>query len=184
MKGLGADAVVDGRHGDVAAAARAFAPAGARRGARARPAVRRSSTASTRCARADAWPIRRGVHPAPRRAGGSQHRALRPPSRARPEYARLNTAIEAARLKVPIAAQFPLSAAAQAQQRVEAGHVRGQGRPAGALSARSTACRVRGHSSLHAPGDPRGDLPAPEGRQPDARPPSSFTTRRSSCWWR
>ena len=42
------------------------------------------------------------------------------------EFARLNTAIEAVHSQVPIAAQFPLADAAQAQARVEAGHVLGK----------------------------------------------------------
>jgi NADPH:quinone reductase-like Zn-dependent oxidoreductase len=42
------------------------------------------------------------------------------------KYQRLNAAIEAAKLRVPIAAQFPLAQAAQAQQRLEAGHVPGK----------------------------------------------------------
>ena len=42
------------------------------------------------------------------------------------EYQRLNAAIEAVKLRVPIAAEFPLAQAAQAQQRLEAGHVPGK----------------------------------------------------------
>ena len=39
---------------------------------------------------------------------------------------RLNCAIEAVKLEVPIAAQFPLAQAAKAQERVEAGHILGK----------------------------------------------------------
>jgi NADPH:quinone reductase-like Zn-dependent oxidoreductase len=42
------------------------------------------------------------------------------------EFERLNSAIAAVRLQVPIAAEFPLAAAADAQRRVEAGHVVGK----------------------------------------------------------
>jgi len=39
---------------------------------------------------------------------------------------RLSRAIEAVKLEVPIAAQFPLAQAAKAQERVEAGHILGK----------------------------------------------------------
>jgi NADPH:quinone reductase len=42
------------------------------------------------------------------------------------EFERLNTAIEAARPRVRIEAEYPLANAAQAQQRVEAGHILGK----------------------------------------------------------
>jgi NADPH:quinone reductase len=42
------------------------------------------------------------------------------------EFERLNAAIEAMKFQVPIAAQFPLAEAAQAQERVEVGHVPGK----------------------------------------------------------
>ena len=42
------------------------------------------------------------------------------------EFERLNHAIEAAKLEVPIAAEFPLAEAAKAQERVEAGHILGK----------------------------------------------------------
>ena len=124
VKGLGAEAVVDGRHGDVAAAARAFAPQGldAVLALAGGEALEHGIDALRAGARV-AYPS--GVHPAPRpRAGLNIVHYTAVPGPA--EYARLNTAIEAARLKVPIAAQFPLSAAAQAQERVEAGHVAGK----------------------------------------------------------
>jgi NADPH:quinone reductase-like Zn-dependent oxidoreductase len=42
------------------------------------------------------------------------------------EFERLNQAIEATKLQVPIAAEYPLADAAKAQQRMETGHVLGK----------------------------------------------------------
>src|SRR5881398_352432 len=42
------------------------------------------------------------------------------------EFQRLNRAIEAAKLKVPIEAEFPLAQADKAQERVEGGHILGK----------------------------------------------------------
>ena len=42
------------------------------------------------------------------------------------EFERLNQAIVAAKLQVPIAAEYPLADAAKAQERLEAGHVLGK----------------------------------------------------------
>ena len=42
------------------------------------------------------------------------------------EFERLNQAIIATKLQVPIAAEYPLTDAANAQERVEAGHVLGK----------------------------------------------------------
>ena len=123
VKGLGADAVVDGRHGDVAAATHAFAPGGldavlALAGGEALEQAIDALRAGGRVA----YP--NGVHPPKPRAGLTVvgYDAVPAP----PEYARLNTAIVAAKLRVPIAAEFPLSAAAQAQERVVAGHLEGK----------------------------------------------------------
>jgi NADPH:quinone reductase-like Zn-dependent oxidoreductase len=124
VKGLGADAVVDGRHGDIAGAAHAFAPQGLDAVlAFAGGEPLEHGIDALRAGGRVAYPS--GVHPAPKPRGGLnvvKYTAI--PGAA--EYARLNTAIEAAKLKVPIAAQFPLSAAAQAQERVAAGHVAGK----------------------------------------------------------
>jgi NADPH:quinone reductase len=43
-----------------------------------------------------------------------------------PEFERLNKAVEAASLKVPIGAEYPLAAAADAHRRLEAGHLFGK----------------------------------------------------------
>jgi NADPH:quinone reductase len=124
VKGLGADAAVDGRHGDIPAAARALAPAGV-------DAVLALAGGETleRCIDAlrpggqVAFPY--GVEPEPKARPGVpiiRYNAI-PGVK---EFERLNRAIEAVKLQVPIAAQFPLAEAAKAQERVEAGHILGK----------------------------------------------------------
>ena len=124
VKRLGADAVVDSRHGDLAAAAHQFAPAGV-------DAVLALAGGDTleRCIDAlrpgghVAFP--EGVEPEPKaRDGAAVIRYNAIPGVQ--EFERLNHAIEAAKLEVPIAAEFPLAEAAKAQQRVEAGHILGK----------------------------------------------------------
>ena len=124
VKRLGAEAVVDGRHGDIAAAAHAFAPAGvdAVLALASGEALERCIDALKPAGRV-AFP--RGIHPEPKpRAGISivRYDAIAGPE----EYERLNQAIKAAKLEVPIAAEYPLADAAKAQERVEAGHVLGK----------------------------------------------------------
>jgi len=124
VKRLGADAVVDGRQGDIVAAARQFAPQGvdtvlALAGGES---LERCLTALRAGGRV-AFPS--GVRPEPKaRAGISivRYDAIA----GREEFERLNQAILAARLQVPIAAEYPLADAAKAQERVEAGHVLGK----------------------------------------------------------
>ena len=66
-----------------------------------------------------------GVEPEPKgRAGVAVIRYNAIPGSQ--EFERLNRAIEAVKLEVPIAAEFPLAQAAKAQQRVEAGHILGK----------------------------------------------------------
>ena len=124
VKGLGADAAVDGRHGDIAAAAHALAPAGV-------DAVLALAGGETleRCIDAlrpggqVAFPY--GVEPEPKaRTAVPIIRYNAIPGVK--EFERLNRAIEAVKLQVPIAAQFPLPEAGKAQERVEAGHILGK----------------------------------------------------------
>src|SRR2546430_1494331 len=124
VKGLGADAAVDGRHGDIATAAREFAPQGV-------DAVLALAGGETleRCLDAG----RPGGHVAFPYGGelGPRSRPGLPIIRynAIPgieEFQRLNRAIEAAKLKVPIEAEFPLAQADKAQERVEDGHILGK----------------------------------------------------------
>ena len=124
VKALGADEVVDGKHGDIPAAARAFAPAGV-------DAVlllaggdaQEQCLAALRTGGVAAYPT--GVRPQPKAREGVRlirYDAIPGPQ----EFARLNAAIEAGHLVVPIAVEFPLAEAARAQQRLEAGHVQGK----------------------------------------------------------
>jgi NADPH:quinone reductase-like Zn-dependent oxidoreductase len=124
VKRLGAEAVVDGRHGDIAAATHAFAPAGVDAVLALAPgeALERCIDALKPAGRV-AFPS--GIHPEPKpRAGISivRYDAIAGPE----EYERLNQAIKAAKLEVPIAAEYPLADAAKAQERLEAGHVLGK----------------------------------------------------------
>ena len=121
---LGADAVVDGRSGDIVAAARNFAPGGvdAVLAFAGGEALERCIDALGRGGRV-AFPT--GIHPEPKpRDGLSVVRYDAIPGAQ--QFERLNHAVEAVKVQVPIAAQFPLADAAQAHQRVEAGHVLGK----------------------------------------------------------
>jgi NADPH:quinone reductase len=124
VRALGADALVDGRHGDIRGAARAFAPGGvdavlALAGGDALEACIDSLRPGGRAA----YPS--GVRPEPKAGAGT--RIVRYDAIAAPaEYTRLNAAIEAAKLKVPIAAEYPLADAAKAHERMAAGHVLGK----------------------------------------------------------
>ena len=124
VKRLGADAVVDGRQGDIPAAARQFAPQGidAVLGLAGGDSLERCLDALRPGGRV-AFPS--GVRPEPKaRAGVSivRYDAIA----GAQEFERLNQAIIAAKLQVPIAAEYPLIDAAKAQERVEAGHVLGK----------------------------------------------------------
>jgi NADPH2:quinone reductase len=120
---LGADAVVDGRHGDILAAARAFAPSGvdAVLALAGGDALQRCIDAARPGGRL-AYPS--GVQVPKPRPGQTVVRYDAVPGPK--QFARLNEAIAAVKLQVPIAAEFPLAAAADAQRRVEAGHVLGK----------------------------------------------------------
>ena len=124
VKALGADVVVDGRHGDIPAAARAFAPGGVDAVlVLAGGEAQQQCMAAVRSGGLAAYPS--GVQPPPKAREGL--RLIRYDAIAgAQEFARLNAAIEAVHLVVPIAAEFPLADAAKAQQRLEAGHVQGK----------------------------------------------------------
>ena len=125
VRKLGADAVVDGRHSDILAAARAFAPGGV-------DAVLSfvGGDSLDRCMDAlhpggrVAFPY--GVSPEPKARVEigmiTEYNAVPGPQ----EFERLNAAIVAAKLRVPIAAEYPLAQAAAAQERVEKGHILGK----------------------------------------------------------
>ncbi|HVP35268.1 MAG TPA: NADP-dependent oxidoreductase [Steroidobacteraceae bacterium] len=124
VKRLGAGAAVDGRHGDIRAAAHEFAAGGVDAVlALAGGDALESCIDALKPGGRVAFPS--GVRPVPRERTGltvTKYDALAGPE----EYERLNAAIQAAKLEVPIAAEFPLAQAAQAQERMAAGHVLGK----------------------------------------------------------
>ena len=124
VKRLGADAVVDGRHGDIPAAARQFAPQGidAVLGLAGGDSLERCLDTLRRGGRV-AFPF--GVHPEPKPRDGLSVKGYDAVSGPQ-EFERLNQAISAAKLQVPIAAEFPLAEAAKAHERLDAGHVLGK----------------------------------------------------------
>jgi NADPH:quinone reductase-like Zn-dependent oxidoreductase len=124
VRRLGADAAADGRHDDLAEAAMHFAPdgldavlafAGGKPLTRLLDAIKRGGRI--------AFP--NGVEPAPRKRRGIRVLAYDGEAGAR-EFERLGQAIEKARLKVPIAASYPLERAAAAHERLAKGHVLGK----------------------------------------------------------
>jgi NADPH2:quinone reductase len=123
VRRLGADVVVNGRKDDVAAALRAFSPSGVDAVlALAGGDTLERSIDALRSGGHVAYPT--GVDPPKPRSGLniSRYDAIAGVK----EFERLNAAIEGSHLQVPIAAVYPLEAAAQAQRRVEAGHVLGK----------------------------------------------------------
>jgi NADPH:quinone reductase-like Zn-dependent oxidoreductase len=124
VKRLGADAVVDGRSGDITAAARAFAPGGvdAILALAGGGALERCIDALRPGGRV-AFP--NGVSPEPKAREGLTVIGYDAIAGVQ-EFERLNQAIEATNLQVPIAAEYPLADAAKAQQRMETGHVLGK----------------------------------------------------------
>jgi NADPH:quinone reductase len=121
---LGADAVVDGRHGDVVTETRHFAPQGADvvlafAGGDGLDAALEALRPSGRLA----FPT--GVEPVPKKRRGIKFLPYDATSGVR-EFRKLNLAAEAAKLKVPIAEAYSLTDAANAQQRLAEGHVLGK----------------------------------------------------------
>ena len=124
VRRLGADLAVDARRQDIAAAARRFAPHGvdavlALAGGKA---LTRSLDALRRGGRV-AYPG--GVAPEPRKRRGIKIVSYDAVSGVR-EFERFGRAVEGARLKVPIAAAYPLTQAARAHRRLARGHVLGK----------------------------------------------------------
>jgi NADPH2:quinone reductase len=124
VRRLGADAAADGRHDDLAAAARRFAPDGvdAVLAVAGGPALTRLLDAVKRGGRI-AFP--NGVEPAPRKRRGIKVTGYDSTPGVR-EFERLGRAIEKARITVPIAAAYPLDRAAAAHKRLAKGHVLGK----------------------------------------------------------
>jgi NADPH:quinone reductase-like Zn-dependent oxidoreductase len=124
VKKLGAEAAIDGHRADFAEAARRFAPSGldAVLAFAGGEALDRALDALHPGGRL-AYP--NGVEPEPKRRRGIK--VVRYDAIAEPgKFARLNRAVEQAKLKVPIAATFPLAEAAKAHERLAAGHVLGK----------------------------------------------------------
>jgi NADPH:quinone reductase-like Zn-dependent oxidoreductase len=123
---LGADAVVDGRNGDIAAAAHAFAPNGADAVlAFAGGGALEKCLDALRAGGRVAYP--NGVEPVPKPRDGLTiipYDALFGDQKV--QFAELNQAIEARHFEVPIAATFSLAEAAAAHRRIEAGKVAGK----------------------------------------------------------
>jgi NADPH:quinone reductase len=124
VRRLGADAAVDGHHADIRAAAREFAPAGVDAVlALAGGAALEDCITALKAGGRVAYPS--GVRPVPQASAATpiiKYDALT----GAEEFARLAAAISAAKLIVPIAAEFPLAEAAKAQERMAAGHVLGK----------------------------------------------------------
>jgi NADPH:quinone reductase-like Zn-dependent oxidoreductase len=124
VRRLGADHAIDGKHDDIVAAARAFAPegidavlafVGGKELTRCMDALRKGGRL--------AYP--NGVEPEPRKRKGLKMKAYDAVSGVR-EFERLGRAIEDADLKIPIAAGFRLEEAANAHRLLAAGHVLGK----------------------------------------------------------
>jgi NADPH:quinone reductase len=124
VRRLGADVAVDGKHDDLAAAALDFAPKGidAVLALTGGPPLTRLLDALKRGGRV-AYP--NGIEPAPRKRRGITLESYDAMPGAR-EIARLGRAVTAARIRVAVAASFPLEEAATAHERLAAGHVFGK----------------------------------------------------------
>jgi NADPH2:quinone reductase len=122
---LGADAVVNGRTGDIAAAAKAFAPQGVDAvlglagGEPLEHCIDALRPGSGRVA------YLYGLDPIPRPRGAIRMILYNFVGGTR-ELERLNKEVVAGKLRVPVAATYPLDQAAEAHRRLEAGHLLGK----------------------------------------------------------
>jgi NADPH:quinone reductase len=126
VRGLGADVVINGKTQDIAAEAHRFAPEGvdAVLGLAGGDSLERCIDAL----RSDGHgrvAYLYGMDPLPQPRLGIQM-LLYSYIADRRELSRLNEAVEAAQLRVPVAAQFPLAEAAQAHARLDRGHLQGK----------------------------------------------------------
>jgi NADPH:quinone reductase len=122
---LGADAVVNGRTGDIAAAAKAFAPQGvdAVLGLAGGDPLERCIDALRRGQGRVAYLY--GLDPIPRPRGAIRMILYSFVGGTR-ELERLNKEVVAGKIRVPVAAQYSLEDAAEAHKRLEAGHLLGK----------------------------------------------------------
>ena len=123
---LGADVVINGRTGDIADAARSFAPDGvdAVLGLAGGDSLEHCIDALRHDNRGRVAYLY-GTNPLPRPRYGirmSLYSFIAGPD----EFERLNKAVEVAKLQVPIAAEYPLADAAQAHKRLATGHLLGK----------------------------------------------------------
>lgn len=123
---LGADAVVNGKTGDIAAAARQFAPQGADAvlGLAGGDAFEHCIDALRRDGFGQAAYLY-GLEPLPRPRGNIRMTLYNFIAGSQ-ELERLNKAVAKAKLRVPVGAQFPLAEAAEAHKRLAAGGVLGK----------------------------------------------------------
>ena len=124
VRRLGADEAVDGKHGDIVAAARPFAAAGidAVLGFAGGELLERCLDALRPGGRL-AYP--NGVEPEPKERPGIKITSYDAVPGVR-EFERLEEAVEASKLQVAIAAAYPLEQAAEAHKRLAARHVLGK----------------------------------------------------------
>jgi NADPH:quinone reductase-like Zn-dependent oxidoreductase len=124
VRKLGADVAVDGKHEDITAAARNFAPDGvdAILGTVGGDSLERCIDSAKRGGRV-AYP--NGVEPVPKKRPGIKFVSY-DGTPGISEFEHLNKAVEEAKLQVPIAAAFKLAEAAQAHERLAQGHVLGK----------------------------------------------------------
>ena len=123
VRRLGADDAIDGKHGDLEASARQFAPEGIDAALALAGESLEKLLRAVRTGGRLVYP--QGVEPAPRKRRGVEVMPYDAHLEAR-ELDRLGRAARAAGLKVPIAARFPLEEAAQAHVRLAQGHVLGK----------------------------------------------------------
>jgi NADPH:quinone reductase len=123
---LGADAVVNGQTGDIAAAAKQFAPQGvdAVLGLAGGDALERCIDSLRRDGPGRVAYLY-GLEPLPR-PRGSIRMILYNFVAGTPQLERLNKAVVARKLHVPVAAEYSLAEAAEAHKRLEAGHLLGK----------------------------------------------------------
>jgi NADPH:quinone reductase-like Zn-dependent oxidoreductase len=125
-KELGADAAVNGRTGDIAAAAREFAPHGvdAVFGLAGGDALERCIDTLRRDGGGRVAYLY-GIEPVPRPRGAIRM-TLYSFVGGSAELERLNKAVEAGKMRVPVAGEYSLADAAEAHRRLEAGHLLGK----------------------------------------------------------
>jgi NADPH:quinone reductase len=126
VRRLGADAVVNGRTGDIAAAAKAFAPGGvdAVLGLAGGEGLEHCIDALRRGGEGRVAYLY-GMEPIPKPRFGIRMVLYSATAGVR-EFEQLNRAVAAANLRIPIAAEYPLADAAEAHRRLEARNVLGK----------------------------------------------------------